>query len=459
MKEESRGNTKAQSTLEILIALAVLMLSVSAIIAVAFGNQFASADGQNRSQALLYASELLEEARAASRSDFAGVVSTSSSDGIFTRALTVAHIGPYTKKVTGEVSWHTDLVALRSVKLVTLLTDWQAPDLVDGTSGGGGLSGNWLIPRTAGTLDLGAGNVGTDIGVKFQTVFMTGSASDAKKSDFFSIDVSNTQGPQMLATLNTGPGLASISLTGDYAYVANTDNSSQLQVINVANPLAPTLTGSASMRGVNSKGKSVYAYQNRAYIGSERSSGQEFQIFDVGNPASPAFLGSAEIGADVNDIYVLGNTAYLATSRSDAAVMIFDVSNPSSPSLLSSFSDPMGGGVGFSVFATSPGTLFAGIGGGLRILDVSNPRSPVPLGRFDAGGAVNDIYVRDYLAFLATANSNTEFQAVNIDSLQNPALHSSLNFPQVATGVAYRNNVVYVSVRSNDSLRIITSQQ
>lgn len=455
MKEGSSGKIRGQSTIEILVALAVLMLSVSTIISVAFGNQSAVTDSQNRRQAILLASESLEDARALSRINFAGVVSASSSDGIFTATLTVSDIDPYTKKADSKVVWQAAPLSYRSVELSTLLTNWQAQDLIDGTGGGGGLSGDWLNPKTEGTLDLGPGNSGTDVGVKFQTVYMTAVASDEKKKDFFSIDVSNLQSPRLLASINTGHGLASLSIMGDYAYVANTDGD-HLQVINIADPQAPALAGSAAMHEVGSEGKSVFAYQNRAYVGSQQSSGKEFQIFDVSTPSSPAFLGSAEIGADVNDIYVLGTAAYLATSRGDAAVMIYDVSNPASPSLLSAFSDPLGG-AGLSVFATSSEVLFAGIGSGLRAIDISNPAAPISLGRFEANGAVNDLYVRDYLAFLATANNNMEFQAVNISSLQNFALNSSFNFPQVATGIAYRNNVVYVSVRSNDALRIITS--
>ncbi|GAH25486.1 unnamed protein product, partial [marine sediment metagenome] len=45
----------------------------------------------------------------------------------------------------------------------------------------------------------------------------------------------------------------------------------------------------------------------------------------------------------------------------------------------------------------------------------------------------------------------------NISNPGNIELWSSFNFPQVATGIDYEDNVVYVSVRSNDALRIITS--
>ena len=92
------------------------------------------------------------------------------------------------------------------------------------------------------------------------------------------------------------------------------------------------------------------------------------------------------------------------------------------------------------------------------IVNSANLGSLSVIGSYNTGGQVNDIYIRDYLAFLATSNSTAEFQAVNITSKATPILHSSYNFPQLGTGITYRNNVVYMSVRSNDALRIITSQ-
>ena len=71
--------------------------------------------------------------------------------------------------------------------------------------------------------------------------------------------------------------------------------------------------------------------------------------------------------------------------------------------------------------------------------------------------SLNDLVVRDYLAFLATSDSNRAFQVWNITDPSNITFWSSLQFPQVATGIDYEDNLVYVSVRSNDALRIITS--
>ena len=99
----------------------------------------------------------------------------------------------------------------------------------------------------------------------------------------------------------------------------------------------------------------------------------------------------------------------------------------------------------------------AGSGDELYVLDVSDPASVVILGSNNVGADINGIRVRDELAFLGTSNSNKEFQVWNVADPTNMAEESSFNFPQVAAAVDYEDNLVYVAVRSNDGLRIITS--
>ena len=72
MKAQSIGKKYVNgfATLEILIAFAVLILSISAVILLAFGNQSIIVDSRTNSEALYKAQKMLEEARAASRQDF-----------------------------------------------------------------------------------------------------------------------------------------------------------------------------------------------------------------------------------------------------------------------------------------------------------------------------------------------------------------------------------------------------
>jgi len=111
-----------------------------------------------------------------------------------------------------------------------------------------------------------------------------------------------------------------------------------------------------------------------------------------------------------------------------------------------------------SVFIVSPDRVFIGRAGGeVVIADATDPQNVIRLGDYSTGGDINDMYVRDYLLFLATSEPNEEFQAIDISTIADPVFHSSLNFPQSATGIDYKDNLIYVTLRSNDALRIITS--
>ncbi len=452
MKAESIGN-KGQSTLELLVALVVIILTVSSVIVVSFGNQSLSVETELSNLALLKVREDLEDARADARENWVGLVSNSQIDMQFTRDVIVQNINNYEKKVTARVSWITDPLRPQKVELVTILTDWVTSS---DEGGGGGPIGAWNNPRTAGTIDLGPGNQGTDVAVVEGTVFMTAIASDDKKKDFYSINVTNIDAPSLRSSINTGDGLNSISVMGNYAYVAHNDGDNQLQIINISNPDSVSLAAQVSLQVNTQEALSVFALDNYAYVGSESSSGKEFQIFDVSNPLSPSFVSSVEIGANVNDIYVYRNRAYLATSKTTAEVIIFDIAVPSSPQQIASFD--YGDTPGLSVFANSFNDFYAGIGNTFTTINSTNLASLSLIGAYGVSGAVNDLYIREYLAFLATDNSTAEFQALNITNKAVPTLHSSYNFPQLGTGITYRDNVVYMSVRSNDALRIITSQ-
>lgn len=73
---------------------------------------------------------------------------------------------------------------------------------------------------------------------------------------------------------------------------------------------------------------------------------------------------------------------------------------------------------------------------------------------------VNGVRVSGRFAFLATEDSNEEFQVLDISNPASiPAPVSTYNFPQEATGVDFENNIIYSSVRSNDGLRIIRPAQ
>ena len=323
--------------------------------------------------------------------------------------------------------------------------------------------GDWRNPRTLGSIDLGPGNAATDLDVKNKYVYLSAEASSAAKPDFFIINATNGAMPLDVSSLDVGSkGMNSIDVAGTYAYGANQDVNAQLKVINIGNLDNPIVAASFKLPGVSGSGavgNTIFYLAEKIYIGTKNATGPEFYVIDVSAPGNPASLGSFEVGADVNDIYIVGTTAYLATSHDSKRLLVLDVTNPASISQSGAFNNGSSDD-GKSAYPIGNLMYLGAVSGSnnFAILDMANLSSISQLSAINLSADLNDLAVRDDLAFLGTSDANKEFQVWSIASSTEPELWSSFNFPQVATGIDFEDNIVYVAVRSNDALRIITSQ-
>lgn len=457
----SREN--GQSTIEILIAITVLAAGLTAAIAAFFGGQSLSLDAQEGNLALRSAQEEIEKIETQARYDFNGISSSSSTDQEFTKEITVTNISTSTKQVNVKISWRTDPIRIQSLELVTNVTDWRGSAVSGGDTGGGGLTGDWMNPKTLGSIDLGAGISATDLDAVSKLVYMSGTAAAASKSDFFIVNVIDGQNPYLVSNIDIGVGDNAVDIAGNYAFLAQNKTSKQLQVVDITNKANPVLAAEFTLPGVSGTGAigwSIFFYGDKIYIGTQSATGPEFHIIDVSTPTNPVSMGSYEVGADINDIYISGNNAYLATSDDAKELLVLDVSNPATISEVGHYDSPEA--YDAKAVYLNGTKLYLGRKSGasdeLRVLDVTNPASSTSLGTANIGSDINNVLVRDYLAFINSSNANEEFQVWNISNPANITKISSFNFPQVANGIDYEDNLVYVAVRSNDALRIITSQ-
>src|SRR3989338_8832276 len=138
MKAELIGRkfNQGMSTLEILIAFAVVILCVSAVIMVVFGNQSVAVDLVTNNEAIFKGQALLEKARADSREDFTSIedcdddISTPTPacsgipDSFYNRTLTIdpASVTQCGEDVKSTTSWTLNDRSL-SVDFVTHLGD------------------------------------------------------------------------------------------------------------------------------------------------------------------------------------------------------------------------------------------------------------------------------------------------------------------------------------------------
>ena len=457
------SGAQGQSTVEVLIAILVLTVALSSAVVVIFGGQSLGVDSEESNQALRLARESLESLSAAGNLNFGNLASSTVVQNEFTKQLIVESVDSNTKRLTSRVTWQTDPLRTQTQELVMLVTNWTGMYQYGGDSGGSGTSGNWCNPKTMGSVDLGPGNSATGLDVLNKIVYLTASASSQSKPDFLIVDVSDPQNRVIRSSLDTGSTLNAVDVAGSYAYVANNSTTLQLQVIDVTSSSTPSLVVQFTLPGVSGSGavgNAIYYYAGRVYMGTKKATGPEFHVIDISNPLSPISLGSFEVGNDVAKIVVQSSTAYLAIGNGDDKpnLKLLDVSNPGSISLISSVNTDE---EGRSLVLVNKKLYFASDEGGgkeLAVYDVTNATSVQFLGAKSIGEDVNDLTVRDKYAFLATSDSNKEFQVWDISDPAHIASCATFNFPQNGSGIDFEDNLVYMSVRSNDALRIITSQ-
>src|SRR3989344_2893867 len=163
--------SKGFSTLEILIAFAVLILCITAVILVVFGNQSVAVDTQTNIEAISKAKALLEKARADSREDFESIETSSEiNDDIYKKQLVVplASITDCGKDIQSIVNWNVGSRILRvdfTSHIVNLALALAIGGDCDDT-----LPGDWDNPITATSVGIGgqgATNMGCEVNAKY----------------------------------------------------------------------------------------------------------------------------------------------------------------------------------------------------------------------------------------------------------------------------------------------------
>lgn len=503
------------STLEVLIAMVIGVMTIGAVIIASFGTQSMILATEMNADAVRTANALAETTLGLNKSDFNLVnpVATST-DGAFQKSVTVTLLSDYlTKLVTSFVAWkgdHGQDLYTRVDSLVTNLENVHAPNTC-----GSVLSGDWTNPQISAPIDVdtgannASGNPVQAVDVHAKRLYVVTDNAHGNNENFYIFDISadplNPTYVSSLKTVTASAGLNAVvvasTTSAKYAYVGSAydanfrtctpgPNCSQLQVINVINPnapavvtnyLIPTSTAPFVLGNMTGSGqavvKSIFYHDGIIYLGlSKTASGPEFVVVDVGGggiggtPLSPRYLGSYSVGAGVSDISVKGRYAYLATADNTRELIVLDVSTPASPSLAGVYNAPgtTNFGYGKSVYLVGQTLYFARTyvsnAPEFYFLNTSNISAPSVSASKDIGTAadtqsVNGVLVRDYLAFLTTRDY---FQVWNIATPSSMSLVKQFDLTALvgpgSGGLATdcEGNYLYVgSYRSNNDKGVI----
>ena len=75
---------------------------------------------------------------------------------------------------------------------------------------------------------------------------------------------------------------------------------------------------------------------------------------------------------------------------------------------------------------------------GLQIIDISNPASPIIVGRVETPGYTDGVYVKGNYAYVT--NGSFGLQVINISNPASPAIVGSVKTPGSARGVCVPEN-------------------
>jgi hypothetical protein len=154
-----------------------------------------------------------------------------------------------------------------------------------------------------------------------------------------------------------------------------------------------------------------------AYVGTHAAgirpnvTGNVMLVYDVTDPAHPVETDSVVVNARlINDILVREDGSLGVLTREGAAdrkngLVVLDVSTPAHPKILSEYTDSLTGGIHNTwfyknvVYVTNDGTT------ALHIIDLSDPRHPHQVGRWETGDPNNrylhDVWVHDGVMYLS----------------------------------------------------------
>ena len=471
---------KGFSTLELLIAMTILVLALGGVILLAFSNQTVLVDSQLAGESLAKTQEMLEEAQTLSRKDFRLVNPIQPvTDGMFTKTLTVATQPDwFSKKITATVTWTGEFMRSQRTVLSTIVSNFENP--VGADTCASELSGDWTDPEVKNaTTDFAtlAGDAGGYYGISdldasldtsvstnrdrlYVAVNDTGAVSG---KTFFTFNITNPASPVLVPDKSidndatSDDGINAIHVAGRYAYAASArtgafntpptpcDNLSgtnpscgQLYVIDLGvTPASLIYTLQvASVEGVGGQGigKSVFYKDGYVYLGlTKTANGPEFNIIDVHNPTAPFWLSGLSTGATVNNITVRstvdGTFAFIATPNSTLGggndeISVIDVSNPANPVYISGFTGPNNEGNGKVLYA---------------------------IGDYLYAGETNNTSYPEF--FRTDISSPLQFAAKNPYPLTNPSLFSYEAGSSV-NGVVVRDFVAFLATTAGQLLTL-----
>ncbi|MDP8238374.1 MAG: fibronectin type III domain-containing protein [Candidatus Hatepunaea meridiana] len=224
----------------------------------------------------------------------------------------------------------------------------------------------------------------------------------ARNYDLFVIDCTDPANPEEIGFCYTQDNARKVEVVNGVAYVASDD----LLILDVSDPSNPF---EITVFPIETPITDLEICDNRAYISEQGIrdieeniyNGAGLRIVDFSDPLNPHELGFYDGISIPNAVAVSGDYAFVGNSllRSDVeelyggGLRVIDITDPTIPEEVA-FYDTL---TGIYDIVISSNYVYLTAGGGGLILDVSDPVNPDSVGTFDAGGSGSLTIAGNYL--------------------------------------------------------------
>jgi hypothetical protein len=474
-------------TIELMIALALFTVMTAGAFGVAFGGQTMSLDVGLSKGGVGHALSSIQTASqgASALAGFNALSDTSDTSGFYDETQEVSTIAPCMKALEHRTFWDTEHNRSLSVGLATLVASLDVASALGGDCDPFPPT-EWDNPESYGSVDIG-GAEGTGVAARSiggtRYAFLTASPSAAGQDDLYIYDVEDAQNPSEAASVNTGVGLNGLAAAGTYLFAIQNSNVNQLQVIDVSDPSAPSVSAEVPLPNFVYTcsppsspclaGRSIAYFDDTVYVGTGYLAfgtpplgNNEFHVFDVSSPSAPVWRGSVNVNHNVNDIAVYGDYAYLATSDNSGELWIVDVSDPTSPSFVAKYDAPWSANDAQTIEVLDEVVYLgrdraASSDYDFLTIDVSVPSAPSLLGRarlsMNPNTAITGLDVQGKYAFIGTSDTNDEFRIYDVSDPTSPSPYGCppYNYSARVADLVYADGYIFTANESNDALRII----
>jgi hypothetical protein len=261
-------------------------------------------------------------------------------------------------------------------------------------------------------------------------------------------DLSDPRAPIEIGFLHLLYGVRDVAVEGETAYVAA--HQGGLQAIDVSHPEAPAALGRLATPYGAAAALAVtngLAYVLDGY--PPGSSARDLHIIDLSIPTTPIEVGTTTVSGTTfrPKVAVVGDLAYVTVG--EEGLRVIDVSNPATPVAISAIDTP-----GFAAGATGVNSVAYIADGetGLRIFDFAKPTAPVEISAIDTPGFAGAVEVVNGLAYVADGDSG--LRVIDVSNPEVPVEIGAVDTPGAAVDVAVVGGLAYVA-DYYEGLRII----